>query len=52
MNTAETFTEGDCVPSGFCRLFAADVDSLYSLAFLLTANHDMAEATLLAALEA
>ncbi len=35
----------------FCQLFAAELDSLYSLARMLTGAHDTAEVCLLAALE-
>jgi DNA-directed RNA polymerase specialized sigma24 family protein len=40
---------GDSVD--FCRLFSTDIDSLYSLALLLTGRHESAEDCLLGALE-
>lgn len=38
-------------PTDFCRIFHEEMDSLYSLALVLTRNHEQAQQCLLAALE-
>lgn len=38
-------------PKDFCRIFDEEMDSLYSLALVLTRNHEQAQQCLLAALE-
>ena len=44
---ADEYTTGD----HFCRIFQADMQSLYLLAFLLTASHEHAERCFLAGIE-
>jgi DNA-directed RNA polymerase specialized sigma24 family protein len=51
MNFAKVSARGTRGITDFCKLFAADIDSLYSLALLLTAAHDSAEACVFAALD-
>src|SRR6202000_355206 len=51
MNFAEVSARGTRGITDFCKLFAADIDSLYSLALLLNAAHDSAEACVFAALD-
>jgi hypothetical protein len=38
-------------PGDFCRIFNEDMDSLYSLALVLTRNHEIAQQCVLAALD-
>jgi DNA-directed RNA polymerase specialized sigma24 family protein len=51
MNFAEASARGTRSITDFCQLFAAEIDSLYSLALLLTAGHDSAEACVFAGLD-
>jgi len=39
------------VPQDFCAIFNEDMSALYSLALLLTADHEMAQQCFLAALD-